>query len=87
MSGKESAQGCLPKRLLGRPDEALGAPWRKLPQGGLTQARRKAKRQGDLTNSGIKPRSPAFQADPLLSEPPGECDRKRTLNKKILVMF
>ena len=23
-------------------------PWRKLPQGGLTQARRKAKRQGDL---------------------------------------
>ena len=24
------------------------APWRKLPQGGLTQARRKAKRQGDL---------------------------------------
>ena len=24
LSGKESAQGCLPKRLLGRPDEALG---------------------------------------------------------------
>ena len=24
MSGKESAQGCIPKRLLGRPDEALG---------------------------------------------------------------
>ena len=23
-TGKESAQGCLPKRLLGRPDEALG---------------------------------------------------------------
>ena len=23
-SGKESAQGCIPKRLLGRPDEALG---------------------------------------------------------------
>ena len=24
LSGKESAQGCLPKRLLDRPDEALG---------------------------------------------------------------
>ena len=24
LSGKESAQGCIPKRLLGRPDEALG---------------------------------------------------------------
>ena len=24
MSGKESAQGCIPKRLPGRPDEALG---------------------------------------------------------------
>ena len=24
LSGKESAQGCLPKRLIGRPDEALG---------------------------------------------------------------
>ena len=24
LSGQESAQGCLPKRLLGRPDEALG---------------------------------------------------------------
>ena len=24
LSGKESAQGCLPKHLLGRPDEALG---------------------------------------------------------------
>ena len=24
LSGKESDQGCLPKRLLGRPDEALG---------------------------------------------------------------
>ena len=23
-SGKESAQGCIPQRLLGRPDEALG---------------------------------------------------------------
>ena len=42
---------------------------------------------GVLPNPGIKPRSNAFQADPLPSEPPGECDRKRTLNKKILVMF
>ena len=24
LSGKESARGCIPKRLLGRPDEALG---------------------------------------------------------------
>ena len=24
LSGKESAQGCIPKRLPGRPDEALG---------------------------------------------------------------
>ena len=24
LSGKESAQGCIPKRVLGRPDEALG---------------------------------------------------------------
>ena len=24
LSGKESAQGCIPQRLLGRPDEALG---------------------------------------------------------------
>ena len=27
---------------------------------------------GDLSNLGIKPRSPALQADSLLSEPPGE---------------
>ena len=27
---------------------------------------------GDLPNPGIKPRSPAFQADSLLSEPPGK---------------
>jgi len=27
---------------------------------------------GDLPNSGIKPRSPALQADSLLSEPPGK---------------
>jgi len=26
---------------------------------------------GDLPNTGIKPRSPALQADSLLSEPPG----------------
>ena len=28
--------------------------------------------QGNLLNSGIKPRSPAKQADSLLSEPPGK---------------
>ena len=27
---------------------------------------------GDLPNPGIKPRSPALQADSLLSEPPGK---------------
>ena len=27
---------------------------------------------GDLSNPGIKPRSPALQADSLLSEPPGK---------------
>ena len=27
---------------------------------------------GDIPNSGIKPRSPALQADSLLSEPPGK---------------
>ena len=27
---------------------------------------------GDLPNPGIKPRSPALQADPLLSEPPND---------------
>ena len=27
---------------------------------------------GDLPNPGIEPRSPAFQADSLLSEPPGK---------------
>ena len=27
---------------------------------------------GDLTNPGIEPRSPALQADSLLSEPPGK---------------
>ena len=41
----------------------------------------------DFHDPGLKPRPPALQADSLPSEPPGECDRKRTLNKKILVMF
>ena len=39
---------------------------------------------GDLPNPGIKPRSPAFQADTLTSEPPG-CN---FINKRmILVRF
>ena len=31
---------------------------------------------GDLPNPGIKPRSPALQADALISEPPGKPKRK-----------
>ena len=37
---------------------------------------------GDLPNPGIKPRSPALQADSLPSEPPG----KPTLSVRCLVM-
>ena len=33
---------------------------------------------GDLSDPGIKPRSPALQADALSSEPPGKPVRKRT---------
>ena len=33
---------------------------------------------GDLPNPGIKPRSPALQADSLTSEPPGNLKNKRT---------
>ena len=33
---------------------------------------------GDLPNPGIKPRSPALQADSLLSEPPGKPDGKKS---------
>jgi len=32
---------------------------------------------GDLPNSGIKPGSPALQADSLLSEPPGKPPKER----------
>ena len=32
---------------------------------------------GDLSDPGIKPRSPAFQADALTSEPPGKPCRQR----------
>ena len=38
---------------------------------------------GDLTNSGIKPGSPAFQADALTSEPPG----KPTVKQEVLPYF
>ena len=31
---------------------------------------------GDLPDAGIEPRSPAFQADALTSEPPGEAEFK-----------
>ena len=33
---------------------------------------------GDLPNQGIKPRSPALQADSLLSEPPGKPNKAIT---------
>ena len=34
---------------------------------------------GDLPEPGIKPRSPALQADALTSEPPGKSTHKETL--------
>ena len=62
----------------------LGAPWRKLPQGGLTQARRKAKRQGlapipgwDLIFASSSPTalalspnlSPGHRSSPMVPQP------------------
>ena len=38
---------------------------------------------GDLPNSGIKPRSPALQADSLLSEPSGKAQFQGELGIKI----
>ena len=39
---------------------------------------------GDLPNPGIEPRSPALQADSLLSEPPGKPELKNgTLKMKL----
>ena len=32
---------------------------------------------GDLPDPGIKPGSPALEADALTSEPPGACNKKR----------
>ena len=37
---------------------------------------------GDLPHLGIKPESPALQADPLLSEPPGKPRKWRTQKKE-----
>ena len=34
---------------------------------------------GDLPNPGMKPRSPALQADPLLSEPQGKPSKNTTI--------
>ena len=42
---------------------------------------------GDLPNLGIKPRSPALQADSLLSEPPVKPTRKCNLILFILAKF
>ena len=36
---------------------------------------------GDLPDPGIKPRSPALQADALTSEPPGK--PRKTINKQV----
>ena len=36
---------------------------------------------GDLPNPGIEPGSPAFQADSLLSEPPGKPQKKHQVDK------
>ena len=36
---------------------------------------------GDLPNPGIKPGSPAFQADALTSEPPGKLNHKRNIRQ------
>ena len=36
---------------------------------------------GDLSNPGIKPRSPTFQADILTSEPPGKPRRREVKSK------
>ena len=42
---------------------------------------------GDLSDPGIEPRSPAFQADSLLSEPPGKPLYQDTLEKRELGEF
>ena len=39
---------------------------------------------GDLPDPGIKPGSPALQADALPSEPPGKLQARRRLNNKLL---
>ena len=39
---------------------------------------------GDLPNPGIKPRSPALQADSLLSEPPGKPKNTEVGNLSLL---
>ena len=43
--------------------------------------------QGDLPNPGIEPRSPALQAEALLSEPPGKSDATGGHTKFILKKF
>ena len=41
---------------------------------------------GDFPKPGIEPRSPALQADSLLSEPPGKTLRFTNFNRKILIL-
>ena len=62
MSDSLQAHGLQPTRLL--------CPW--LSPGKNTGVKKPFFSPGDLPNPGIKPRSPALQADSLLSEPPGE---------------
>ena len=40
---------------------------------------------GDLLDSGIKPRSPALQADSLLAEPPGKPQRQKAKPKALML--
>ena len=42
---------------------------------------------GDLSYSGIKPRSPALQADPLQSEPPGKPQKEALDLTKFLLLY
>ena len=42
---------------------------------------------GDLPNPGIKPRSPALEADALTSEPPGKDHLSRDLAKPLYILM
>ena len=42
---------------------------------------------GDRLSPGIEPRSPALQADSLLSEPPGKTLRFTNFNRKMFILL